>query len=74
VKSKLADGPFEVTNNYLDNAERLFDGRILGPEHLLARGNFIYAGLGTGEVVKIDGDKITVVAQFEQVCCKFRHL
>lgn len=63
-------GPLEI-NNLLDNAERLFEGRIYGPEHLLARGDDIFTTIHGGEVIKINGDHITHVAKFGEPCGLF---
>lgn len=65
-------GPLEV-NNLLDNAERLFEGQVHGPECLLKRGDEIYASMLGGEVIKISGDHITHVAKFGKPCGKFDH-
>lgn len=62
-------GPLEV-NNLLDNAERLFEGQVHGPETLIKRGNEIYTGIHGGEVIKITGDHITHVAKFGKPCGK----
>lgn len=64
-------GPLAL-NNYLDNAERILEGRLNGPENLLVvdgvAGKDIYTGLNTGEVVRINGNHITHVAKFGQPC------
>lgn len=60
-------GPLEV-NNLLDNAERLFEGQVHGPETLLKRGNEIYTTIHGGEVIKITGEHITHVAKFGKPC------
>jgi hypothetical protein len=68
VKPKALTGAFEI-NNHLDNAERIFEGELTGPEHLLpAGGNSFYASLHNGNVVKIDGKHITFVAKFGKPC------
>jgi sugar lactone lactonase YvrE len=67
VKPPTPSGALEL-NNHLDNAERLFEGKLLGAEDLLLRGKTIYTGLLTGEVVKIDGTHITHVAKFGKPC------
>lgn len=63
-------GPLEV-NNLLDNAERLFEGQVQGPECLLKKGDEIYTSIIGGEVVKISGDHITHFAKFGKPCGKF---
>lgn len=55
----------------LDNAERLFEGQLHGPETLLIRNNEIYTTIHGGEVIKITGDHITHVAKFGKPCGKF---
>lgn len=60
-------GPLEV-NNLLDNAERLFEGQVHGPETLIRHGDDIYTTIHGGEVIKISGDHITHVAKFGKPC------
>lgn len=63
-------GPLEP-NDLLANPEKLFEGVLPGPEHLLARDGIIYTGLSNGDVVKIVGDQVTVLGKFGRLCCKF---
>ncbi|CAD7084395.1 unnamed protein product [Hermetia illucens] len=65
--SKELRGPLEL-NNHLDNGERLLDGRVYGPECLLARKNEIFTTIHGGEIIKITADHITHVAKFGQPC------
>lgn len=58
-------------NNHLDNAERLFEDKLHGPEALLVRGQQIYTTVHGGEVVRIDGSHITHVAKFGRPCESF---
>lgn len=60
-------GPLAL-NSYLDKAERILEGRLGGPEHILVVGKDLYTGLNTGEVVRINGNHITHVAKFGQPC------
>lgn len=55
-------------NNHLDNAERLFEGKLYGPEALLVRGKEIFTTVHGGEVVRITGQHITHVAKFGKPC------
>ncbi|XP_059610945.1 adipocyte plasma membrane-associated protein Hemomucin [Phlebotomus argentipes] len=55
-------------NGHLNKAERLLEGRVHGPEHLLAIGNTIFTGIQGGEVIQINGDHITHVAKFGAPC------
>lgn len=55
----------------LDNAERLFEGQVHGPETILKRGNEFYTTIHGGEVIKITGDHITHVAKFGKPCGKY---
>ena len=55
-------------NNLLDNAERLFEDKLYGPEAFLVRGNDLYTTIHGGEVVKINGKHITHVAKFGKPC------
>ncbi|XP_037949038.1 adipocyte plasma membrane-associated protein-like [Teleopsis dalmanni] len=55
-------------NNYLDGTQHLLEGRIYGPECLIARNDVIYAGVNGGEVVKIVGDKVTPIFKIGAPC------
>ncbi|XP_058463081.1 adipocyte plasma membrane-associated protein Hemomucin [Malaya genurostris] len=55
-------------NNHLDNAERLFEGKLYGPEALLVRGKDLYATVHGGEIVRINGPHITHVAKLGKPC------
>ncbi|XP_065079214.1 adipocyte plasma membrane-associated protein Hemomucin [Ochlerotatus camptorhynchus] len=55
-------------NNHLDNAERLFEGKVYGPEALLVRGKEIFTTVHGGEVLRITGQHITHVAKFGKPC------
>lgn len=70
MKPKTPSGALEL-NNHLDNGERLFEGKLLGPESLIARGKTIFTSLATGEVVKIDGEHITHFVKFGKPCSKY---
>lgn len=67
------DKPLDLTgplalNAHLDKGERILEGRLGGPEHILVVGKDIYTGLNTGEVVRINGNHITHVAKFGAAC------
>lgn len=47
---------------------RILEGKVAGPETLLARGNSYYASLHNGNVVRIDGEHITFIAKFGKPC------
>ncbi|XP_055848817.1 adipocyte plasma membrane-associated protein Hemomucin [Episyrphus balteatus] len=55
-------------NFHLEGAEKLLEGRVYGPEHLIARKNEIYTGIYGGEVIKLTADHVTHVAKFGQPC------
>lgn len=57
-------------NSLLENPEKLLEGRIEGPEHLLYRDGAIFTGLKNGDVVKIVGDKLSVLGKFGRFCCE----
>lgn len=57
-------------NKLLENPEKLLQGKLFGPEHLLNLDGAIYTSLHNGDVVKIVGDKITVVGKFGKLCCE----
>lgn len=56
------------TNNHLDNADHILEGKVPGPEHLLQSGNSYYASLHNGNVVRIDGEQVTFIAKFGKAC------
>ena len=57
-------------NNHLDGADRLLEGRVYGPECLIARKNDIYMGIHGGEVIKMNAGHITHVTKIGQPCGK----
>lgn len=70
AKTKPLEGPLAI-NSLLDNAERLFEGKLDSPENLQTRDGLIYATLRTNEVVKIVGGKIETLTSFGKSCCEF---
>lgn len=67
AKPRELKGALEPTN-HLDNAERLFEGKLYGPEALLVRGKDLFSTIHGGEVVRINGDHITHIAKFGKPC------
>ncbi|XP_053945808.1 adipocyte plasma membrane-associated protein Hemomucin [Anastrepha ludens] len=55
-------------NLLLDGGERLLEGRVYGPECLIARKNEIYTGIHGGEVIKLTADHVTHVVKIGQPC------
>ncbi|XP_068157571.1 adipocyte plasma membrane-associated protein Hemomucin [Drosophila tropicalis] len=55
-------------NFHLDGAERLLEGRVYGPECLIARNNEIYTGIHGGEVIKLTANHVTHVTKIGQPC------
>lgn len=67
---KPLEGPLKL-NTLLDNAERLFEERLLAPENILEKDGALYVSVKNNQVVKIVNDKIEVVADFgKKSCCK----
>lgn len=66
---KPLEGPLKL-NTRLDNAERLYEGKLLAPEHILERDGVLYAAVKNNQVVKIVDGQIKVVADFGRSCCK----
>uniref|UniRef100_A0A182QU17 Strictosidine synthase conserved region domain-containing protein n=1 Tax=Anopheles farauti TaxID=69004 RepID=A0A182QU17_9DIPT len=66
-KPRELKGALELTN-HLDNAERLFEGKLYGPEALLVKGKELFTTIHGGEVVRINGDHITHIAKFGKPC------
>uniref|UniRef100_A0A182M2X2 Strictosidine synthase conserved region domain-containing protein n=1 Tax=Anopheles culicifacies TaxID=139723 RepID=A0A182M2X2_9DIPT len=67
AKPRELKGALEPTN-HLDNAERLFEGKIYGPEALLVNGKDIFTTIHGGEVIRINGEHITHIAKFGKPC------
>ena len=64
------EGPLSL-NTLLDNAERLYEGKLLAPENILERDGALYVSVKSNQVVKIVNDKIEVIADFgKRSCCK----
>ncbi|XP_002137431.2 adipocyte plasma membrane-associated protein [Drosophila pseudoobscura] len=65
TKPKKLEGALEP-NHRLDGAERLLEGRVFGPECLIAKSNEIYTGLRGGNLARIilDGSKDGQIAYF----------
>lgn len=57
-------------NTVLDNAERLFEGKLNSPENLQNRDGIIYATLRDNRVVKISGGEIETLTSFGKSCCE----
>ncbi|KPJ18241.1 Adipocyte plasma membrane-associated protein [Papilio machaon] len=56
-------------NAALNNADKLFTNKLIGPESFLIYNGELYTGLATGEVVKISpGGHITFVTKIGQPC------
>ncbi|XP_033164744.1 adipocyte plasma membrane-associated protein [Drosophila mauritiana] len=56
------------SNFHLEGAERLLEGRVYGPECLIARNNGIYTGIHGGEVIKLTSNHVTHVTKIGQPC------
>lgn len=63
VKPKALEGVL-AKNDFLENPEKLLLGKIDGAETLIAKNGAIYATVGNGDVVKIVGDKMSVLGSF----------
>ncbi|TSK42121.1 Adipocyte plasma membrane-associated protein [Bagarius yarrelli] len=64
----LLAGCFEP-NLKLRQAERLFEDQLIGPESLANIGDVLYTGTADGEIVKLDGKKISIVATLGKPPC-----
>uniref|UniRef100_A0A182PNJ1 Strictosidine synthase conserved region domain-containing protein n=1 Tax=Anopheles epiroticus TaxID=199890 RepID=A0A182PNJ1_9DIPT len=67
AKPRELKGALEPTD-HLDNAERLFEGKIYGPEALLVHGKDLFTSIHGGEVIRINGEHITHIAKFGKPC------
>ncbi|XP_037811852.1 adipocyte plasma membrane-associated protein [Lucilia sericata] len=64
---KALSGALEP-NAILEGADRLLEGRVYGPECLIARKNDIYMGIHGGEVIKMNAGHVTHVTKIGQPC------
>lgn len=71
VKPQSLTGVLEP-NKLLENPEKLLEGKLPGPEHLLTRDGAIFTSLDNGDVVKIVGDKIEALGKFGKLCCELK--
>lgn len=56
-------------NQLLNNAERVLEGQLLGPETVLVRGNTTFVSVFGGRILEIfNGDQIRVVTKFGAEC------
>ncbi|XP_015591029.1 adipocyte plasma membrane-associated protein [Cephus cinctus] len=67
VPSKAVN-PGLAINDRLNSAERLFEGRLKGPECFDSYNGELYTGLHFGHVVKIVGDEIVPIVKFGKPC------
>jgi hypothetical protein len=70
---KTLSGPLAL-NSLLNNAERLFEGLLDAPEHIIERNGVLYVSLRTNEVVKISNNEIQAIVNFGKSCCKLSPL
>ncbi|KAG5679181.1 hypothetical protein PVAND_008770 [Polypedilum vanderplanki] len=64
---KVLKGPLAI-NSLLNNAERLYEGLLDAPEHIIERNKELYVSLRTNEVVKIADNKIKTIVNFGKSC------
>ncbi|KAM9317453.1 adipocyte plasma membrane-associated protein [Gastrophryne carolinensis] len=64
-------GPLEA-NVKLRNAERLFEGQLVGPESFANIGDVLYTGTADGKIVKIEDGDIHTVARLGTPPCGTR--
>lgn len=67
MKPKALEGVLEP-NKLLENPEKLYLGKVHGPEHLLNRDGVIYTAMHNGDLVKIVGDNIKLLGKFGIPC------
>lgn len=58
-------------NTKLDNAERIFEGKLDAPENVQIRDDAIYASLRTNQIVKVTNETIEPLTSFGESCCEF---
>lgn len=67
VKPKSLDADL-LRRRPLDNAERIFDGQLTGPEAFALYNGAVYTGIHGGFVVQIDEGELRPVVKFGQAC------
>uniref|UniRef100_A0A131XIP1 Putative conserved secreted protein n=1 Tax=Hyalomma excavatum TaxID=257692 RepID=A0A131XIP1_9ACAR len=67
VPMQELEGPLEP-NDKLDHVEYLFKDKLRGPESLPVYKGSIYTGTEGGEIYKITGDKVTLIAKLGKKC------
>lgn len=64
------EGPL-APNEVLNNAEKLYTDKLLGPEAFQLYKGEVYTSLATGEIVKLSpGGHVTFVTKIGQPCSK----
>lgn len=71
--TRKLDGPLKL-NTKLNNAERLFEGMVQGPESLVYYDGVLYTGLHGGLVAKIKDNQIIPFVKFGKSCGKTSQL
>lgn len=65
------EGPL-APNEALNNAQKLYNGKLLGPEAFQLYDGEVYTSLATGEIVKLSpGGHVTFVTKVGQPCSKY---
>ncbi|XP_055994074.1 adipocyte plasma membrane-associated protein [Sorex fumeus] len=57
-------------NTKLRHAERLFENQLVGPESIANIGDVMFTGTADGQILKLDNNKIEVIAQLGSGPCK----
>lgn len=65
--TKKLEGPLAL-NTALNNAERLFENLLKGPESLVYHDGILYTGVHGGYILKISGNSITPFVKFGKPC------
>lgn len=63
VESRYVD-----PKNRLNNAERLFEGKFIGPEAFAAYDGQLYTGIHDGFVLRIEEDTLVPITKFGKKC------
>jgi Adipocyte plasma membrane-associated protein-like, N-terminal len=69
AKPRALEGVLAM-NDYLENPKKLYEGKLIAPEHILERDGVIYTSLANGDVVKIVKGEIEVMTKFGKYCCE----
>lgn len=66
--------PKELLNENLNKAEKLYQGKVRGPESFDSYDGILYFTTADGAVHKIIGDELKEVVKFKETCSEYKIL